>query len=241
MNPKAQTIALYAKQLRAPNFTRYEEVLRQHEQLGYEDFLIAVMKQELASRSANQQRRRIKQAGFPSEKTLEEFDLKRLQHVEEAFVHELACCDFIRNRQNILMIGNPGSGKSHLSIALGLRACQNGFRVKFTTAATLATMLVEAKDSKELIKLERKLQKAELLIIDELSYLSFNRYQSELLFKVISDRAEKASVIISTNLEFSHWTELFENPTLTAALVDRLTFRSHILNMNNPSYRMEHG
>ncbi len=234
MNLKAQTIALYAKQLRVPSFTRYEEVLRQHEQLGYEDFLIAMMKQELASRSANQQRRRIKQAGFPSEKTLEEFDLKRLQHVEEAFVHELASCDFIRNRQNILMIGNPGSGKSHLSIALGLRACQNGFRVKFTTAATLATMLVEAKDSKELIKLERKLQKAELLIIDELSYLSFNRHQSELLFKVISDRAEKASVIISTNLEFSRWTELFESPTLTAALVDRLTFRSHILNMNNP-------
>ncbi len=241
MNIKAQTIALYAKQLRVPRFTRYEEVLRQHEQLGYEDFLIAVMKQELASRSANQQRRRIKQAGFPSEKTLEEFDLKRLKHVEEAFVHELASCDFIRNRQNILMIGNPGSGKTHLSIALGLRACQNGFRVKFTTSATLATMLVEAKDSKELLKLERKLRKADLLIIDELSYLSFNRHQSELLFKVISDRAEKASVIISTNLEFSRWTELFESPTLTAALVDRLTFRSHILNMNNPSYRMENG
>ncbi|MGI6704404.1 MAG: IS21-like element helper ATPase IstB [Clostridia bacterium] len=241
MNIKAQTIALYAKQLRVPSFTRYEEVLRQHEQLGYEDFLIAVMKQELASRSANQQRRRIKQAGFPSEKTLEEFDLKRLKHVEEAFVHELASCDFIRNRQNILMIGNPGSGKTHLSIALGLRACQNGFRVKFTTSATLATMLVEAKDSKELLKLERKLRKADLLIIDELSYLSFNRHQSELLFKVISDRAEKASVIISTNLEFSRWTELFESPTLTAALVDRLTFRSHILNMNNPSYRMENG
>jgi DNA replication protein DnaC len=241
MNIKAQTIALYAKQLRVPSFTRYEEVLRQHEQLGYEDFLIAVMKQELASRSANQQRRRIKQAGFPSEKTLEEFDLKRLKYVEEAFVYELASCDFIRNRQNILMIGNPGSGKSHLSIALGLRACQNGFRVKFTTATTLATMLVEAKDSKELLKLERKLRKADLLIIDELSYLSFNRHQSELLFKVISDRAEKASVIISTNLEFSRWAELFESPTLTAALVDRLTFRSHILNMNNPSYRMENG
>jgi DNA replication protein DnaC len=241
MNIKAQTIALYAKQLRVPSFTRYEEVLRQHEQLGYEDFLIAVMKQELASRSANQQRRRIKQAGFPSVKTLEEFDLKRFKYVEEAFVHELASCDFIRNRQNILMIGNPGSGKTHLSIALGLRACQNGFRVKFTTSTTLATMLVEAKDSKELLKLERKLRKADLLIIDELSYLSFNRHQSELLFKVISDRAEKASVIISTNLEFSRWTELFESPTLTAALVDRLTFRSHILNMNNPSYRMENG
>ncbi|NLM22105.1 MAG: ATP-binding protein [Peptococcaceae bacterium] len=241
MNPKNELIALYAKQLRIPSFTQYQEVLRQQEQLSYEDFLIAVMKQELDSRSLNQQKRRIKQAGFPNEKNLEEFDFKRLQHVEEAYVHQLASCDFIRNRQNVLMIGNPGSGKTHLSIALGLRACQAGFRVKFTTAATLATILVEAKETRELLKLERQLQKADLLIIDELSYLSFNRHQSELLFKVISDRAEKSSVIISTNLEFSRWTELFENPTLVAALVDRLTFRSHILNMNNPSYRMEHG
>ena len=241
MNPKSEIIAFYAKQLRVPSFTSYEEVLRQQEQLGYEDFLIAMMKQELASRSANQQKRRIKQAGFPSEKSLEEFDFKRLQHIEEAYIHQLASCDYIRNRQNILMIGNPGSGKSHLSIALGLRACRSGFRVKFITAATLATMLVEARETKELLKLERQLQKAELLIIDELSYLSFNRHQSELLFKIISDRAEKSSVIISTNLEFSRWTELFENPTLIAALVDRLTFRSHILNMNNPSYRMDHG
>lgn len=241
MNAKSEIIALYAKQLRIPSFTQYQEVLRQQEQLNYEDFLIAIMKRELFSRSANQQKRRIKQAGFPSQKTLEEFDFKRLKHVEEAYVHQLASCDFIRNRQNVLMVGNPGSGKTHLSIALGIRACQSGFRVKFATAATLATMLVEAKETMELLKLERQLQKADLLIIDELSYLSFNRHQSELLFKVISDRNERSSVIISTNLEFSRWTELFENPTLTAALVDRLTFRAHVLNMNNPSYRMDNG
>ena len=121
MKPKGEIIALYAKQLRTPSFSRYQEVLRQNEQLGYEDFLIAMMKQELESRSANQQERRIKTAGFPHQKCLEELDLKRLIHVEEAFVHELACCDFIRNRQNILMIGNSGGGKSHLSIALGLK------------------------------------------------------------------------------------------------------------------------
>jgi DNA replication protein DnaC len=241
MNAKSEIIALYAKQLRIPSFTQYQEVLRQQEQLDYEDFLIAIMKRELFSRSANQQKRRIMQAGFPSQKTLEEFDFKRLKHVEEAYVHQLASCDFIRNRQNVLMVGNPGSGKTHLSIALGIRACQSGFRVKFATAATLATMLVEAKETMELLKLERQLQKADLLIIDELSYLSFNRHQSELLFKVISDRNERSSVIISTNLEFSRWTELFENPTLTAALVDRLTFRAHVLNMNNPSYRMDNG
>ena len=148
MNPKHELIALYAKQLRLPTFTRYQEILRQQEQLSYEDFLLAIMKQELDARSLNQQKRRIKQAGFPHEKTLEEFDFNRLRHVEAAYVYQLAGCDFIRNRQNVLMIGNPGSGKTHLSIALGLRACQAGFRVKFTTAATLATILVEAKRNK---------------------------------------------------------------------------------------------
>lgn len=241
MNGKKEVIALYAKQLRIPSFFRYQEILRQNEQVGYEDFLIAMMKQELDSRRINQQKRRVKAAGFPHQKTLDELDLKRLLHVEDAFIHELACCDFIRNRQNIVMIGNSGGGKSHLSIALGLKACEAGFRVKFLTAANLATMLVEAKDQRELQKLEKQLQKVELLIIDELSYLSFNRHQSELLFKVISDRAEKSSVMVSSNLEFSRWTELFENTTLITALVDRLTFRSHIMNMNNPSYRMEQG
>jgi len=241
MNGKKEIIALYAKQLRIPSFSRYQEVLRQSEQVGYEDFLVAMMKQELECRRINQQARRIKAAGFPHQKTFDELDLKRLLHVEAAFVHELACCDFIRNRQNVVMIGNSGGGKSHLSIALGLKACEAGFRVKFLTAATLATMLVEAKEQRELQKLEKQLQKVELLIIDELSYLSFNRHQSELLFKVVSDRAERSSVMITSNLEFSRWTELFENPTLITALVDRLTFRSHIINMNNPSYRMDKG
>lgn len=132
MNAKSEVITLYAKQLRIPSFSRYHEVLRQQEQLDYEGFLIAVMKQELDSRSHNQQKRRIKQAGFPNEKTLEEFDFKRFQHVEEAYIHQLASCDFIHNRQNILMIGNPGSGKSHLSIALGLRAVKQAFGLNLT-------------------------------------------------------------------------------------------------------------
>ena len=118
MNGKKEVIALYAKQLRIPSFSRYQEILRQNEQVGYEDFLISMLKQELDSRRINQQKRRIKAAGFPHQKTLDELDLKRLLHVEDAFIHELACCDFIRNRQNIVMIGNSGGGKSHMSIAL---------------------------------------------------------------------------------------------------------------------------
>ena len=151
----------------------------------------------------------------------------------------LSSCQFVQNKQNVIMIGNPGRGKTHLSIALGLKACTRGYNVLFKNAATLSTELCEAKDNYHLGKLERTLAKADLLILDELSYLSFNRHQSELLFKVISDRSEKSSTIVTTNLPFSKWTELFENTTMVAALIDRLTFRSHVLDMNGDSYRLK--
>ena len=139
----------------------------------------------------------------------------------------------------MVLIGNPGRGKTHLSIALGLKSCCAGFCVLFKNAASLSTELCEARDSYSLGKLERTLAKADLLILDELSYLSFNRHQSELLFKVISDRTEKSSTIVTTNLPFSRWTELFENTTMVAALIDRLTFHSHVLDMNGESYRLK--
>ena len=137
------------------------------------------------------------------------------------------------------MIGNPGRGKTHLSIGLGLKACSLGLNVLFKNAATLSTELAEAKDNYSLGKFEKRIQKADLLILDELSYISFNRHQSELLFKVVSERSERGSVIVTTNLPFSQWTELFENTTMVAALVDRLTFKSYVLDMNGESYRLE--
>ena len=138
------------------------------------------------------------------------------------------------------MIGNPGSGKTHLGIALGMKACFAGFNVRFYTAVNLANELAEAVQYHRLSKLEKSLSKVNLLIIDEFSYLTFNRYQSEMLFQVISERSERASIIITTNLEFSSWTELFDNEMMVAALIDRITFRSHILNMNvKQSYRLE--
>ena len=140
------------------------------------------MKAETLSRQENQNKRRLKAAGFPYLKTLEEFDCTQLNDaVSPLFLQELASCQFIQNRQNIVMIGNPGRGKTHLSIALGLKACTQGYRVLFKNAATLSTELCEAKDNYHLGKLERTLAKADLLILDELSYLSFNRHQSELL------------------------------------------------------------
>ena len=131
------------------------------------------------------------------------------------------------------MVGNPGTGKTHLSLALGVKACLNGMNVKFYTAANLANELIEAQDHRRLPRIERQIAKADLLIVDELSYLTFNRHQSELLFKVIADRSERQSVIVSTNLRFSDWVTMFENTTMVTALIARLTFRSHVLNMNS--------
>lgn len=241
INLNTETIVLYAKQLKLPSFNRYEDVIRQLDKnKSYEHFLIELLKMEAASRMESSQKRKINAAKFPYIKTFDELDLNRYEHVSEACFHELSTCDFINKRQNIVMIGNTGRGKTHCSIALGMKACKLGMNVKFYTAANLSNELIEAVEYKRLLKFEKQLAKTDLLIIDEMSYLTFNRHQSELLFKVVADRAEKRSVIISTNLKFSEWTTLFENETMVAALVDRLTFRSHVLNMNGPSYRSEH-
>jgi len=241
-NITSQTIELYAKQLRLPAFNHYIDVIRQlGNNKSYDDFLIALMKMELDSRMESSQKRKIRATNFPYMKTIDELNCSRFEHFTEAFVHELASCDFVSKRQNIVMIGNPGTGKTHLSIALGIKACMQGMNVKFYTAANLSNELIEAQEYKKLMKIEKQLSKVDLLIIDELSYLTFNRHQSELLFKVIADRAERRSVIVSTNLKFSDWITMFENTTMVTALIDRLTFRSHVLNMNSDnSYRAEH-
>jgi len=238
----SQTIELYSKQLRIPTFNNYSDIIRQLDQnQGYEDFLIALMKQELDSRQESARGRKIKQAAFPYVKTIDELECHRFEHMSEAFIKELASCDFMDKKQNIVMIGNPGTGKTHLSIALGIKACMQGRNVRFYTAANLSNELIEAQDNHRLVRLEKQIAKADLLIIDELSYLTFNRHQSELLFKSVADRAERKSVIVYTNLRFSEWTGMFENQTMVTALIDRLTFRSHVLNMNSDNpYRAEH-
>lgn len=241
---KKEKIKLYAKQLRLPTFNNYDEVIRQlPNDATYEDFLILIMNEELEERSSSGIQRRIKSAKFPVLKSIDEFDSSRLEHVSEAKITSLACCDFIKSKQNIVMIGNPGSGKTHLATALGINACRAGYKVKFYTAVNLAAELAEASQAARLTRFEKNLASVDLLIVDELSYMTFNRYQSEMLFQVISERSERASVIITTNLEFSQWTQLFENEMMIAAMVDRLTYRSHILDMNcTSSYRIDnHG
>jgi DNA replication protein DnaC len=240
IDAREEQIRLYARQLKIPTFSNYRDVLRQSKSnADFSDLLLDLMMAEAASRQENQTRRRLKAAGFPLQKTLDDFDMSQLNpSVSPVFLQELASCKYIDERQNIVMIGNPGRGKTHIAIALGIKACLQGYRVLFKNASTLSTELTEARDNYQLGKLERQLDRTDLLILDELSYLSFNKYESDLLFKVLSDRSERSSTIVTTNLPFSKWTELFENTTMVAALVDRLTYRSHVLDMNGPSYRL---
>lgn len=235
-----ESLLFYAKQLRLPTFSRIDEVVRKFQTgQSLESFTLELLKREYTSRQENQLKRRIKRAKFPMLKTMEEFHLERLEHVRPEFVKQLASCDFIHRHENVVMIGNPGTGKTHLMTALGLKACSDGYSVIFRNATTMAAELREAKDGYQLRKLEKTIANADLLLLDELSYASFNREESELLFKVIAERSERASTIITTNLEFSRWPELFANETLVAALVDRLTYHSHVLNMNGDSYRLK--
>ena len=239
--PNHRSLIIFQKLLRVPTFNQYEEIVRQLDSgKSFDDFLVSLMRAELENRQESNRKRKIRSARFPYTKPLEEFDFSYLEHVSEAQIRQLASCDFIQNKQNVVMIGNPGTGKTHLSIALGLKACMQGLNVKFYTAANLSNELIEALDGHRLLKLEKQIAGCDLLIIDEMSYLTFNRHQSELLFKVIADRSERKSIIVSTNLAFSEWLTMFENQTMVAAMIDRLTYRSFVLNMNsNKPYRAE--
>ena len=240
IDQREEQVKLLAKQMKLPTFANYNDILRQAKPgADFSDLLLDLLMAEAAARQENQTRRRLKAAAFPYQKTLDEFDFTQLnESVSPVFIQELASCKFIDEHKNIVMIGNPGRGKTHISIALGVKACLQGYRVLFRNAGSLSTELTEARDSYQLGRIERSLDKTDLLILDELSYMSFNKYESELLFKVISERSERASTIVTTNLPFSRWTELFESSTIVSALVDRLTFRSHVLDMSGPSYRL---
>lgn len=217
------------------------ELNRQMNQdMGFDDFLVSLMRQELENRQESNRKRKIRSSHFPYCKTLEEFDFSYLEHVSEAQIRQLASCDFIQNKQDVVMIGNPGTGKTHLSIAQGLKACIQGLNVRFYTAANFSNELIEALDGHRLLKLEKQIAGCDLLIIDEMSYLTFNQHQSELLFKVIANRSKRKSIVVSSNLAFSDWWIMFENQTMVAAMIDRLTYRSFVLNMNSSKpYRAE--
>jgi DNA replication protein DnaC len=182
--------------------------------------------------------RRIRAARFPAVKSLDSYDFTALPSLNKALVLELARCEYLARRENVIALGNAGTGKTHIALGLGLAACQKGLAVGFTTAAALVHELIEAGAEKRLLRLQRQLAACTLLIIDELGYVPLSPTGAELLFEVFSQRYERGSVIVTSNLPFDEWTSVFGSERLTGALLDRLTHHVHILEMNGESYRL---
>jgi DNA replication protein DnaC len=203
----------------------------------YEDYLLSLTEQEVAARSANALAARIRAAAFPVAKDFDTYDFSSLPTLPKQKVLDLTRGDWIEQRYNCCLIGNAGTGKTHVATALGLAACRQGKRVRFFTAAGLVTQLEEAQQQHRLDRFLGQLDRAELLICDELGYLSFSRAGAELLFQVFAERYERRSLLLTSNLAFGDWGQVFQGERMTAALLDRLTHRCHIFEMNGESYR----
>lgn len=232
----------HLKVLRLPTFLReYDRVAQQcaAEGVDFPRYLLRLTELELLDRERRSIERRIRQAKFDVVKTLDSFDFPAIPSLNKALVLELARSEFIERKENVLALGNSGTGKTHIALALGLAACQRGFRVRFTTAASLAHELIEAKDERRLMRFQKMLAGFELLIIDELGFVPLSKSGAELLFEVFSRRYERASTLVTSNLPFNEWTEAFGSERLTGALLDRLTHHVHILEMNGESYRLQ--
>lgn len=236
-----EQIIQYSKELRLPVFRRdFEEVARDaaRERLDYEKYLLRLMEKEYETRLENRKKAQIRQAGFPARMYLHDLERDFLPKDAAEKLPILERLDFMAGGENIILAGNPGTGKTHIATGLGLKACMQGYKVLFVTIHKLLTQLRESHAQKTLRQLESKFEKYDLVICDEFGYVSFDKEGSELLFNHLSLRAGRKSTIITTNLGFDRWEEIFGDPVLTAALVDRLTHKAHLVNMNGESYRL---
>jgi DNA replication protein DnaC len=231
----------HLKALRLPVFGReYAKIASQcaADKTDYHGYLLRLTELELIERERKGIERRIKTAKFPLVKSLEEYDFAAVPALNKKEILELARCEWIDKKENLILLGNPGVGKTHLASALGLAACQRGYTVRTFSAAGLVNALVEARNEKALLKFQARLNKTALLIIDELGYIPLSKTGAELLFEIFSQRYERGSVIVTSNLPFEEWTSVFGSERLTGALLDRLTHRVHILNVEGQSYRL---
>ena len=231
----------HLKQLKLPTFlSEYDKIARQcaAENVDHVGYLLRLVELELIERERRMVERRIKAARVPAVKSLDSFDFKAIPSLNKPLVSELARCEYVERRENIIALGPSGTGKSHIALGLGLAACQKGLKVRFVTAAAMVHELMEARDDRQLIRLQKQLATQHLLIIDELGFVPLSKTGAELLFEVISQRYERGSIMITSNLPFDEWTETFGTERLTGALLDRLTHHVHILEMNGESYRL---
>ena len=209
------------------------------ERLDYEDYLVKLMEREYDLRLENRKKAQIRNAQFPSRMYLSDLDRSQLPPAAREKLPILERLDFITSAQNVILAGNPGTGKTHIAIGLGLKACMQGYKVLFTTVHRLLTQLRESHAERTLRQVEAQFEKYDLVICDEFGYVSFDKQGAELLFNHLSLRTGRKSTIITTNLGFDRWEEIFGDPVLTAALVDRLTHKAYLIDMNGESYRLK--
>jgi len=236
----SEQIVAYTKELRLPAMRKgFKEIAGEAagKNHSYEEFLFELLESEYLLRLSNRKQSRIRMAGFPAKKHLEDIDVSCLPDDAAKQLNVLSRLDFIENAQNIILAGNPGTGKTHLATALGMKACMMDYKVLFTTIPRLLTQIRESRSQKTLRSLELKFENYDLVICDEFGYISFDKEGAELLFTHLSLRTGKKSTIITTNLTFDRWKEIFGDPVLTAAMVDRLTHKAILVNMNGSSYR----
>lgn len=231
------------KELRLPSVAEnYLTMARQAEKKAelYPDYLRNLLEQELSLRDVNRRRRLLKQAKFPITYTMDTYDFSAVPSLSKQKIVQLAQGDFIREHENIVLVGEIGTGKTHIASALGYAACEAGYKVRFFTAAALINQLIEAQESQTLSRLENSLLKQQLIIIDELGFVPFSQQGAQMLFTFLSQRYQRGSVIITTNLPFTEWTQVFHDERLLGALLDRLTHSCHILEFAAESYRFKH-
>lgn len=236
----------YLKRLRLPVIAKsYEDLANEAttNKVSFEDYLCCLLELEVQSREASNRKQRLSEAKFPVLKTLDTFEFEEIPNLDKSLILKLFKGQYLPNFENIVFIGGQGTGKTHLAIALGIEACNANKKVKYFSTADLIHQLLEARDERQLMKFKEQLQKYDLLILDELGLVDATKAYSEdgskLLFQVLSSRYERGSTIITTNLEFDEWNGVFGSQKLTAALLDRVTHRCHIVNANGESYRFK--
>ncbi len=243
MSTEAPEILLshYLKTLKLPTFQReYQKLARlcATEGIDHVGYLTRLAELEMIERDRRKVERRIKAARFPVVKNLDSFDFTAIPKLNKMQVLELARCEWIERRENVIALGPSGTGKTHVALGLGLAACQKGLSVGFTTAAALVSEMMEARDERRLLRLQKQMAAYQLLIIDELGFVPLSKTGAELLFELISQRYERGATLITSNLPFDEWTETLGSERLTGALLDRITHHVSILEMNGNSYRL---
>ncbi|WP_232713516.1 IS21-like element helper ATPase IstB [Bacillus xiapuensis] len=232
----------YLKRLRLPTIrAQLDTYVREanEQQISYESFLFHLLSVEVAERELKKKESVRKKAQFPIEKNITSFRFEEAPFVPKRRFLEVADGHYIKEKRNVLFVGNSGTGKTHLSIALGHLAIEQGYQVGYYTAARLSNELMEAQDEKRLLQIEKQWTHADLVIIDELGYIPYHPRAAELMFQFFSTRYERGSMIITSNREFSRWNEVFHDDQMTAALLDRITHKAHLFPMNGDSYRFK--